>query len=99
MCKPFQGILLLFCSVLVWAAGATDDDTTTDPIDKLYNGCIDRNGSTAGMSDCTRQAAKMWDAEMNKAYNKLLKLLGPTKSRALRGDVLQLCSRAEGLGK
>ena len=26
----------------------------------------------------------MWDAEMNKAYNKLLNLLGPTKSHALR---------------
>ena len=77
-------LLLLLCSVQVRAAGATDDDTTTDPIDKFYNECIDRNGSTAGMSDCTRQAARMWDAEMNKAYNKLLNLLGPTKSQALR---------------
>ena len=26
----------------------------------------------------------MWDAEMNKAYDKLLNFLGPTKSQALR---------------
>jgi hypothetical protein len=26
----------------------------------------------------------MWDAEMNKAYNKLLHLLGPTKGQAVR---------------
>jgi hypothetical protein len=33
------------------------DDTTPAPIDKFYNECIDQNGSTAGVSDCTRQAA------------------------------------------
>jgi uncharacterized protein YecT (DUF1311 family) len=81
---PMCLLLLLLCSAQVRAAGPTDDDTTPDPIDKFYNDCIDRNGSTAGMSDCTRQAARMWDAEMNKAYNKLLNLLGPTKSQALR---------------
>ena len=78
--------LLLFwlCSVHVRAAEATDEDATLDPIDKFYNECIERDGSTASMSDCTRQAEKMWDAEMNKAYNKLLHLLGPTKGQAAR---------------
>jgi hypothetical protein len=65
-CAPKCLLLLLLCLGQVRAAGATDDDTTPEPIDKFYNDCIDRNGSTAGMSDCTWQAARMWDAEMNK---------------------------------
>jgi uncharacterized protein YecT (DUF1311 family) len=81
---PTCFLMFWLCSVHVRAAEATNDDATLDPIDKFYNECIERDGSTASMSDCTRQAAKMWDAEMNKAYNKLLHLLGPTKGQAAR---------------
>lgn len=75
--------LLLLSSVRAWA-GADTNENLADPIDTFYNECIDRNSSTAGMLDCTRQAERMWDAELNKVYDKLLNLLGPAKSQALR---------------
>ena len=76
--------LITLALVPIRSAGAADDGDAPDPIDKFYSECISQHGSTAGMSECTRQAAGMWDAEMNKAYNKLLGLLGPGKAGSLR---------------
>jgi uncharacterized protein YecT (DUF1311 family) len=53
------------------------------PIDRFYDHCIDKNGSTAGMVECTEKAYGKWDAEMNRVYGALLKALPPKKAAVL----------------
>ena len=46
-----------------------------DPIDRNLDACLNSpaGSSTAGQSDCASKAYAAWDAELNKAYQKLLK--------------------------
>ena len=54
----------------------------TDPIDRALAGCLEKNSSTSGMNNCTMQATKAWDADLNRNYKKLSAQLRPD-SRAL----------------
>jgi len=45
------------------------------PIDKFEQQCMSKDYSTAGMANCTYEAADKWDAEMNKYYKLLMKIL------------------------
>ncbi len=54
------------------------------PIDKALEACIDKNGSTAGMVECTDKAYTAWDKELNKNYNELMRALKPGQKESLR---------------
>mgnify|MGYP001571247137 CR=1 FL=1 len=45
------------------------------PIDRLEEECINKHLTTTGMANCTYDAADKWDAEMNKYYKLLMKIL------------------------
>lgn len=53
-------------------------------IDKALEACIDKNGSTAGMVECTDKAYGSWDRELNKNYNELMRSLKPGQKESLR---------------
>ncbi len=56
------------------------DEPTAHPIDKILASCIDKDSSTAGMTNCTYVAYDMWDKELNKYYNELMRQL-PSKDK------------------
>jgi uncharacterized protein YecT (DUF1311 family) len=66
------------------AASASVNQEPPHPIDKALEACIDKNGSTAGMVECTDKAYAAWDQELNKSYGKLMRALKPSQKEALR---------------
>src|ERR1700681_4122224 len=80
MRKPFMALLSVFLFANFTAAQAP----TKHPIDKALEACIDKNGSTAGMVECTDKAYAAWDKELNKNYGELMRTLKPAQKEALR---------------
>jgi uncharacterized protein YecT (DUF1311 family) len=58
------------------------------PIDKFEQECIEKNPTTAGMSNCTYEAEKKWDAEMNKYYKLLMEILDEDGKKKLKESQL-----------
>ena len=80
MTKPSLALI----SVLLLASASIAQDQTQHPIDKALEACIDKNGSTAGMVQCTDKAYAAWDKELNKNYGELMRSLKPPQKEALR---------------
>ncbi len=59
------------------------------PIDKALDACTEKNGSTAGMVQCTDAAYAAWDKELNKNYGLLMQNLKPQQKEALRAAQLE----------
>ncbi len=85
MIKLFMALL----SVFLFAALSAAQAPTKHPIDKVLEACIDKNGSTAGMVECTDKAFAAWDKEMNKNYGALMLALKPKQKEALRTAQLE----------
>ncbi len=66
------------------AALAYAEKTPEHPIDKAEEACIDKDGSTAGMTDCAEKAYVSWDRELNRNYNALSKKLSPRDREVLK---------------
>ncbi len=47
----------------------------SNPIDQQLEQCLNKESSTAGMSQCYGNANKAWDKEMNTQYNQVMKKL------------------------
>ena len=77
--------LFLILVVLLLTMGvAFGQEETKHPIDKALEACIDKNGSTAGMVECTDKAYAAWDRELNKSYSALMQSLKPKQKETLR---------------
>jgi uncharacterized protein YecT (DUF1311 family) len=77
-------ILACLSYPLATASGSVNQDPPQHPIDKALEACIDKNGSTAGMVECTDKAYAAWDKELNKKYGDLMRALKPAQREALR---------------
>ena len=77
-------LFLTLLSVLLLATVSGAQEQTQHPIDKALEACTDKNGSTAGMVECTDKAYAAWDKEMNKNYVELMRALKPGQKEALR---------------
>jgi uncharacterized protein YecT (DUF1311 family) len=75
---------LTLIAVLLLATVASAQEPTQHPIDKALEACIDKNGSTAGMVECTDKAYAAWDKELNKNYSELMRTVKPKPKEALR---------------
>jgi uncharacterized protein YecT (DUF1311 family) len=86
MKKRFIFLAAVFLGVYfpVAFANSSVNQELQHPIDKALEACIDKNGSTAGMVECTDKAYAAWDQELNKNYGKLMRLLKPSQKEALR---------------
>lgn len=93
MKKQFAGLLLvLTCLSYPLAAtsrGSGPQDQPQHPIDKALDACIDKNGSTAGMVECTDKAYTAWDKELNKVYGELMRTLSAKQKEALKLSELE----------
>jgi uncharacterized protein YecT (DUF1311 family) len=70
-------------SVLPSFTNATEEQKK-HPIDVWLQTHISDDESTAGMRNTTNNAREMWEAEMNKVYNRLMSKLTPKQQAALR---------------
>ena len=77
-------LFLALISLLLLAAASSAQEQPQHPIDKALDSCIDKNGSTAGMVECTDKAYVAWDKELNKNYTELMRALKPKQKEALR---------------
>lgn len=77
-------LLMALLSVLLLASVAGAQEQTQHPIDKALEACIDKNGSTAGMVECTDKAYAAWDKELNRNYAELIRALKLKQKEALR---------------
>jgi uncharacterized protein YecT (DUF1311 family) len=82
---------LLLILLLIPAAGvdARTQEQTEHAIDKAMGVCVDRDPSTAGMTQCIFTAAEAWDRELNKNYNKLLAKLDAKGKQTLKAAQLE----------
>src|SRR3979409_122907 len=77
-------LLFALISILFLASLSTAQEQPQHPIDKALEACIDKNGSTAGMVECTDKAYAAWDKDLNKNYVELVRALKPPQKEALR---------------
>ena len=80
MSRPFVASIFILLLATVSLAQKEPDH----PIDKALEACIDKNGSTAGMVECTDKAYAAWDKELNKNYGELMRTLKASQKEALR---------------
>jgi len=79
-------IVIFLCA---FSASTIAQEPTQHPIDKALDACIDKNGSTAGMVECTDKAYAAWDKELNKNYGELMRALNSKQKEALRLSQLE----------
>ena len=92
MRKPFAVLVMVLAGLaclLVMASDSVAQEPTQHPIDKALDACIDQNGSTAGMVECTDKAYAAWDKELNKNYGELMRTIKPKQKEALRLSQLE----------
>ena len=77
-------LLLAVVSIFLLGTIAIAQEQTQHPIDKALEACIDKNGSTAGMVECTDKAYAAWDKELNKNYGELMRTMKPSQKETLR---------------
>jgi uncharacterized protein YecT (DUF1311 family) len=58
------------------------------PIDKALEACVEKDGSNAGIIECTGKAYQAWDKELNKNYGALMRKLKPAQKEALKAAQL-----------
>ncbi len=83
MKKISHHVFLILSTVLATFAFA-EESGSKHRIDVWLEQNISKDPSTAGMRTATNRAREMWDAEMNKVYNRLLVRLSPEQQSALR---------------
>jgi len=75
--------------ILLSASVVCAQEQSTHPIDKALDACIEKDGSTAGMIQCTDKAYVAWDRQLNKNYSELMRRLKPAQQTALKAAQLQ----------
>jgi len=73
-------VFYVFLGNVVWAGKKEDKH----PIDVWLEKCIEKDSSTAGMINCSAKAYEMWDKELNKVYQELMKKLSPEERKLLQ---------------
>jgi uncharacterized protein YecT (DUF1311 family) len=77
-------ILIFVLTCLSYPMASVAQEQAQHPIDKALEACIDKNGSTAGMVQCTDKAYAAWDRELNQNYGELMRTLKATQKESLR---------------
>jgi uncharacterized protein YecT (DUF1311 family) len=83
MKKISHYVLFILIAVLP-TVSFSEESTSNHRIDVWLEQNISKDPSTAGMRAAINQAREMWDAEMNKVYNRLMARLSPEQQNALR---------------
>lgn len=76
--------IYLLLLVLLVPATSHPQNQKKHPIDKALGACIDKDSSTAGMTNCADKALESWDRELNRVYNELARKMDPKDKQALK---------------
>jgi uncharacterized protein YecT (DUF1311 family) len=76
--------LLLTAALAPHVLAAEPVATPRHPIDRQLAACVERDYSTAGMTNCAYEAQEAWDQELNTRYAQLLASLPAAEADALR---------------
>ena len=77
-------ILVIVFYVFLGNITFAEEQEKKHPIDEWLERCIEKDSSTAGMINCSGKAYEMWDKELNKVYQKLMKKLTPEERKKLQ---------------
>ncbi len=77
-------LLLLAVFIAVPLFAHAQDKESEHPIDVWTSQCMEKDGSTMGMIQCSDSAAVLWDIELNRVYKLLMDNLGEDAKSALR---------------
>lgn len=76
--------ILLLILIIIYFNSNAQDNADKHPIERKFQNCIEKNGTTIGMIECTEIATKSWDNEMNSKYKKLIQILRPQEIERLK---------------
>jgi uncharacterized protein YecT (DUF1311 family) len=82
--KTLRHYVLLILITVLATFSFSEESTSKHRIDVWLEQNISKDPSTAGMRAAMNQAREMWDAEMNKVYDRLMARLSPEQQNALR---------------
>jgi uncharacterized protein YecT (DUF1311 family) len=86
MSKSLVAALLLLLLLPTASLAQKEPD---HPIDKALEACVEKDGSNAGIIDCTGKAYQAWDRELNKNYGVLMRKLKPAQKELLKAAQLE----------
>lgn len=88
--NSMKQIIILPLFFTLTAIGQTTK-SDSNIIDIRLTACLDstENQTTVGMIGCTVRAESLWDAEMNKYYNLLRKVLSPEEMEKLKASQIK----------
>ncbi len=78
-----KAILIIFLALFINGSVWAGEKEKKHPIDEWLEKCIEKDSSTAGMINCSNKAYDMWDKELNKVYQELIKKLSPEERKLL----------------
>jgi uncharacterized protein YecT (DUF1311 family) len=82
--------ILFFIFVMFFVSAKLFSQESQHPIDKYLDSCFQKNDyTTVGMMNCTEEAIKMWDDELNRYYKLLVKILDEESVKTLKTSELQ----------
>jgi uncharacterized protein YecT (DUF1311 family) len=87
--KRMLGMLPLLVVVLLMSGISHAQETPRHPIDKVLDECLEKDSTTAGMTNCIGKAYEKWDKELNRIYAELMKKLSPEGKANLKDAQLQ----------
>lgn len=83
-------LILFLCLIFLFSPQLFAQYSSEDKhrIDIMLDSCLNitENMSTMGMVECTENAAKEWDKEMNRIYTKLKQVLAPEDFEKLQAS-------------
>lgn len=81
----FKSLVLVFVLVCVFVGVSfSEEKQEKHPIDVWLEKCIEKDSSTLGKIECSDKAYDMWDKELNKVYQKLMKKLSSKERELLK---------------
>src|SRR5205807_4627277 len=87
--EPMRRGINLIAILFSMCAISFAQETAKHPIDKALDACLDKNTSTAGMTNCIGEAYGKWDRELNRLYAELMKRLGADGKSTLKEAQVQ----------
>ncbi|SHK49921.1 lysozyme inhibitor LprI family protein [Thermocrinis minervae] len=85
MRRVFKSLVLVFVLVFVFVVVSfSEEKQEKHPIDVWLEKCIEKDSSTAEMINCSNKAYEMWDKELNRVYQELMKKLSPEEKELLK---------------